>query len=285
MRQTLSKGMVVAAAATGVLSLYVSQALADSGAHGAAQGSPGALSGNTLRVPVHVPVSICGHSVDVSAALNPAVAEACVKDALPKAPRTTAPSSYGDDDEPTTPVRTPSAYGAEEPEPPASYGDDDETTPPPSYGHDEPSAPVTAAPASYGDDEETTPPSSYGDDEETTAPPSYGHDEETEPPASYGDDETTPPPYGGEETSPPPYGGEESTPPPGGHTTPPPGGHTTPPPGGHATPPPGEHTTPPTLPHTGNNSRMLWATSGAGALLIGAGVLLFRRGRTMSRHR
>ncbi|MYV38383.1 DUF320 domain-containing protein, partial [Streptomyces sp. SID1328] len=155
MRQTLSKGMVVAAAATGVLSLYVSQALADSGAHGTAQGSHGALSGNTLKVPVHIPVDICGHSVDVAAALNPAVGNACVKDALPKAPRTTAPSSYGDDAEPSTPVKTPPAYGAEETKPPGSYGDDHKTTPPPSYGHDEPSAPVTTAPASYGDDETT----------------------------------------------------------------------------------------------------------------------------------
>ncbi|WP_140394596.1 chaplin, partial [Streptomyces recifensis] len=165
MRQTLSKGMVVAAAATGVLSLYVSQALADSGAHGAARGSHGALSGNTLHVPVHVPVDICGHSVDVAAALNPAVGNACVRDALPRAPRTTAPSSYGDDDGPSTPVKTPPAYGAEETKRPAAYGDDDETTRP-SYGHDEPSAPVTTRPASYGDDEETTPPPPYGHDEE-----------------------------------------------------------------------------------------------------------------------
>ncbi|MER7304105.1 chaplin, partial [Streptomyces griseoluteus] len=214
MRQTLSKGMVVAAAATGVLSLYVSQALADSGAHGAAQGSPGALSGNTLQVPVHVPVNVCGHSVDVAAALNPAVGNACAKDALPKAPRTTAPSSYGDDDEPSTPVKTPPAYGAEETKPPASYGDD-ETTPPPSYGHDEPSTPVTTAPASYGHDKETTRPPSYGRDVETTRPPSYGRDVETTRPPSYGHDvETTrPPSYGRdvETTRPPSYGRDVET--------------------------------------------------------------------------
>ncbi|MGC4996596.1 LPXTG cell wall anchor domain-containing protein, partial [Streptomyces sp. DT195] len=69
------------------------------------------------------------------------------------------------------------------------------------------------------------------------------------------------------------------------HTTPPPGGHTTPPPGGHTTPPPGGHTTPPTLPHTGGDSRAMWATSAASAALIAGGVLLYRRGRTTSRHR
>jgi LPXTG-motif cell wall-anchored protein len=78
LRQTLGKGVVVAAAATSVLSLYGGRALADSGAHGAAQGSPGALSGNTVQVPVDVPVDVCGNSADVvAAALNPAFGTSC----------------------------------------------------------------------------------------------------------------------------------------------------------------------------------------------------------------
>ncbi|MEW2615797.1 chaplin [Streptomyces sp. NPDC047880] len=39
---------------------------------GAAIGSPGVLSGNLLEVPVDVPVSVCGKTVDVDALLNPA---------------------------------------------------------------------------------------------------------------------------------------------------------------------------------------------------------------------
>ncbi|MFE1315426.1 chaplin [Streptomyces sp. NPDC058755] len=77
MRQTLSKGMVVAAAATGMVSLCGSHAFADTGAQGAAQGSPGVLSGNTVQVPVDVPVNVCGNSVDAAGALNPAFGNSC----------------------------------------------------------------------------------------------------------------------------------------------------------------------------------------------------------------
>ncbi|WP_286256485.1 chaplin [Streptomyces graminofaciens] len=77
MRQTLSKGMVAAAAATGILSLYSTTALADSGANGVAEGSPGVLSGNNVQVPVHVPVNVCGNTVDVAGIGNPAFGNAC----------------------------------------------------------------------------------------------------------------------------------------------------------------------------------------------------------------
>ncbi|MGW7791973.1 chaplin, partial [Streptomyces tricolor] len=77
MRQTLSKGMAVAAAATGMLSLYGGAALADSHAQGAAQGAPGVLAVNHVQVPVNVPVNVCGNSVDAGAALNPAFGNSC----------------------------------------------------------------------------------------------------------------------------------------------------------------------------------------------------------------
>ncbi|WP_107102982.1 chaplin [Streptomyces torulosus] len=80
MRQTLSKGMVAAAAATGILSLYSSSALADSGATGVAEGSPGVLSGNTVEAPVHVPINLCGNTVDVIGVGNPAFGNACVNE-------------------------------------------------------------------------------------------------------------------------------------------------------------------------------------------------------------
>ncbi|MET9571666.1 chaplin [Streptomyces virginiae] len=53
-------------------------AVADAGAHGAAVGSPGVLSGNLLQVPVHVPVNVCGNTVNVIALLNPAFGNTCV---------------------------------------------------------------------------------------------------------------------------------------------------------------------------------------------------------------
>ncbi|KIF69480.1 membrane protein [Streptomyces sp. AcH 505] len=53
-------------------------AVADSGAEGAAIGSPGVLSGNVIQVPVHVPVNVCGNSIGVISLLNPAFGNACV---------------------------------------------------------------------------------------------------------------------------------------------------------------------------------------------------------------
>lgn len=50
---------------------------ADSGAQGSAAGSPGLLSGNTVQIPVHVPVNVCGNTVNVVGLLNPAVGNSC----------------------------------------------------------------------------------------------------------------------------------------------------------------------------------------------------------------
>ncbi|MEV6618339.1 chaplin, partial [Streptomyces sp. NPDC051051] len=76
MRQTLSRGMVAAAAATSILSLYGGSALADSHAGGTARNSPGAVSGNGVEVPLTAPANACGDSVD-AAALNPTFGDSC----------------------------------------------------------------------------------------------------------------------------------------------------------------------------------------------------------------
>ncbi|WTI42773.1 chaplin [Streptomyces sp. NBC_00589] len=55
-------------------------AFADAGAEGAALKSPGVLSGNVIQVPVHVPVNICGNTVNVVGVLNPAIGNACIND-------------------------------------------------------------------------------------------------------------------------------------------------------------------------------------------------------------
>lgn len=55
-------------------------AFADAGAEGAAIGSPGVLSGNVVQVPVHIPVNVCGNTVNVIALLNPAFGNKCVND-------------------------------------------------------------------------------------------------------------------------------------------------------------------------------------------------------------
>ncbi|MEU4142319.1 chaplin [Streptomyces parvulus] len=52
-------------------------ASADSGAQGAAVGSPGVASGNLVQVPVHVPLNVCGNTVNVIGLLNPAFGNGC----------------------------------------------------------------------------------------------------------------------------------------------------------------------------------------------------------------
>ncbi|EST36227.1 hypothetical protein N566_16545 [Streptomycetaceae bacterium MP113-05] len=53
-------------------------AVADSGAQGAAVGSPGVLSGNVVQVPIHIPINLCGNTVNVIGLLNPAFGNVCV---------------------------------------------------------------------------------------------------------------------------------------------------------------------------------------------------------------
>ncbi|UYQ61251.1 chaplin [Streptomyces peucetius] len=75
------KKVVATAAATGGLLLAgAGMAMADAGAQGAAAQSPGVLSGNQAQVPLHVPVNLCGNTVDVIGLLNPAFGNLCVND-------------------------------------------------------------------------------------------------------------------------------------------------------------------------------------------------------------
>ncbi|WP_371497731.1 chaplin [Kitasatospora sp. NBC_00374] len=47
-------------------------------AEGVTAGSPGVLSGNQLQVPVHVPINLCGNTVDIIGLLNPAFGNSCL---------------------------------------------------------------------------------------------------------------------------------------------------------------------------------------------------------------
>ncbi|WP_331771536.1 chaplin (plasmid) [Embleya sp. NBC_00888] len=69
-----------AAVAVGITALVVSGAgVANAGseAKGAAVGSPGVLSGNNLQVPIHVPINICGNSLNLLGFFNPTVGNVC----------------------------------------------------------------------------------------------------------------------------------------------------------------------------------------------------------------
>jgi hypothetical protein len=75
------KKVVATAAATGSLVLAgAGMAVADSDAKGAAVHSPGVLSGNVVQVPVHVPVNVCGNTVNIIGALNPTFGNTCIND-------------------------------------------------------------------------------------------------------------------------------------------------------------------------------------------------------------
>ncbi|MFF9085570.1 chaplin [Streptomyces sp. NPDC014991] len=88
MRRTTRYG-VIAVAASGAMAvaLPVSAAFAaeGAGADATTAGSPGVLSGNSVQVPVHVPVNLCGNTVNVVGLFNPAVGNTCVNGGSAKA--------------------------------------------------------------------------------------------------------------------------------------------------------------------------------------------------------
>ncbi|MFI9604119.1 chaplin [Streptomyces sp. NPDC052043] len=96
MKRVTRNSVIAVAAASGamVMTMPVSAFAADgAAAEGAAAGSPGVLSGNTIQLPVDIPVNVCGNTVDVVGLLNPAAGNRC------------ANASDGRD-------RTPAAHGA-----------------------------------------------------------------------------------------------------------------------------------------------------------------------------
>jgi hypothetical protein len=74
----IAKAAAVVAGTGAILAGGTGLAAADAGAYGAAVNSPGVLSGNMAQVPVHVPINVCGNTVNVIALLNPAFGNTCV---------------------------------------------------------------------------------------------------------------------------------------------------------------------------------------------------------------
>ncbi|MFF6993995.1 chaplin family protein [Streptomyces sp. NPDC008313] len=261
MRQVTRKGLMTVAAATGVLAATGGYAHADSGAYGSASDSPGVLSGNTVQAPVHVPVNVCGNTVNVIGLLNPAVGNTCVNR-----------GGHG------------GAHGG------GSHGD--------SHGGGSHAGGHTSGSPGVGSGNHVqvpvdVPVNVCGNSVNVVG---LGNPAAGNKCANDSGGGHTTPPGGGHET--PPGGGHE-TPPGGGHETPPGGGHETPPGGGHETPPGGGHETPPggsshgntpgtrtvthpegtdQLAHTGSDMPLgLLLPAGAGALLGGA--VLYRKAR------
>ncbi|WP_405643162.1 chaplin [Streptomyces uncialis] len=73
-----AKALVLSTVAAAAVAGAAGVAAADAGAQGAAVGSPGVLSGNVVQVPVHIPVNVCGNTIDIIGILNPAFGNVCV---------------------------------------------------------------------------------------------------------------------------------------------------------------------------------------------------------------
>ncbi|MFG2965438.1 chaplin [Streptomyces sp. NPDC048288] len=79
MKRVTRNGVIAVAAASGAMAVAV-PSWADSGANGTAAGSPGVISGNGIQLPVHLPVNVCGNTVNVVGLLNPAAGNTCANE-------------------------------------------------------------------------------------------------------------------------------------------------------------------------------------------------------------
>ena len=75
--QNIKRSALLVTVTAGIVVGGAGAAMASSTATGAANNSPGVLSGNVVQVPVHVPVNVCGNTVDVIGLLNPAFGNHC----------------------------------------------------------------------------------------------------------------------------------------------------------------------------------------------------------------
>ena len=90
------------AAAGSVLAVSGGTAHADSGAEGTANNSPGVLSGNTIQVPIELPINLCGNTATLIGGLNPVAGIECVNE--DGSPRPTDPEEKErEPEEPVTP--------------------------------------------------------------------------------------------------------------------------------------------------------------------------------------
>ncbi|MFE7131670.1 chaplin [Streptomyces sp. NPDC057638] len=111
MRQVTRKGLITMAAAGGAIALGGTYAQADAGAHGGASHSPGVLSGNSVQVPVSVPVNACGNSVNAAGLLNPTFGNRCVTESGGAAHAGTLPGHSGPVGSPGAPAAVPVTGG------------------------------------------------------------------------------------------------------------------------------------------------------------------------------
>ncbi|MQS36130.1 chaplin [Streptomyces katsurahamanus] len=76
MRKLHRKGLVTVMLTGGALAM-AGQAYADSSAVGGAADSPGVIAGNAVQLPVHLPISVCGNTINIAGLLNPTAGNTC----------------------------------------------------------------------------------------------------------------------------------------------------------------------------------------------------------------
>ncbi|PBC75743.1 small secreted domain DUF320 [Streptomyces sp. TLI_235] len=73
----IRRALALAGAAGALVLGTAGVANADASAVGTATDSPGLLSGNVVQVPIHIPVNVCGNSINLIGLLNPTSGNAC----------------------------------------------------------------------------------------------------------------------------------------------------------------------------------------------------------------
>ncbi|MFE7127291.1 chaplin [Streptomyces sp. NPDC057617] len=73
----IAKAVVLSTTAAAAVAGTSGVAFADADAKAAAVGSPGVLSGNVLQIPVHIPLNLCGNTIDIIGLLNPTFGNTC----------------------------------------------------------------------------------------------------------------------------------------------------------------------------------------------------------------
>ncbi|MFI9784584.1 chaplin [Kitasatospora sp. NPDC051984] len=76
--RNFKKAAVLSIAAAGLVLGSAGLANASAEAEGVAAGSPGVLSGNDIQVPIHIPINLCGNTIDIVGVLNPAFGNTCI---------------------------------------------------------------------------------------------------------------------------------------------------------------------------------------------------------------
>ncbi|MEW1694400.1 hypothetical protein [Streptomyces sp. NPDC091278] len=246
MRSIISRKVLTAAAATGILSLSGGFALAANAHHGTDDGY-GTTAAGHAQAPR--PADVCGEGLDLGGYVAAAVGDLCAP--------AEGPGGYG------APAEGPDGYGAPA-EGPDGYGEEP-THPPTKPPTKPPTHPPTKPPTKPPTHPPTTPPT-HPPTKPPTKPPTHPP---TTPPTH---PPTTPP------TKPPTH------PPTHPPTTPPTTHPPTTPPATHppTVPPtkPGE----PHLPDTGSDPALWGAAAISAALIVGGTVVRLRGGRVSRRH-